>query len=81
VYLLKRKLNVQCPCGYVFEGLNDERDTIVRVRSHFELFHKDFLPFGITDAEVLALLKKERGNQKVPPRNVFHLKQNSPITQ
>jgi len=78
---LKRKINVQCPCGYVFEGLSDEGAAIARVRSHFDLFHKDFLPFGITNVEVLALLKKERGNHKVSPRNVSHLKQNSPITQ
>jgi len=74
------KLKVQCPCGHLFENLYDERDAIVRVRSHFELFHKDFLPFGITDAEVLAMLKIERGNQKVTPRNAFRLR-NSPMTQ
>lgn len=78
---MKSKLKVQCPCGYLFENLNDERDAIVRVRSHFELFHKDFLPFGITDAEVLAMLRIERGNLKVTPRNAFRLKQNSPMAQ
>jgi hypothetical protein len=65
----------------MFEGLSDEGDAIVRVRSHFEFFHKDFLPFGITNAEVLALLKRERGTQKVSPRIFSHFEQNSPITQ
>jgi hypothetical protein len=80
---LKGKLRVQCPCGYVFDGLSSEGDAIVRVRSHFELFHKDFLPFGITNAEVLALLEKEREDRKqnVSSSNFSHLKQNSPMVQ
>jgi hypothetical protein len=56
---LERKLSIQCPCGHIFEGLTDELDAIVRVRLHFDLFHRNFLPFGITKAEVLGLLKKE----------------------
>ena len=55
---LKKKLSGQCPCGYVFGTFDDVRDAIVKVRLHFEFHHKDFLPFGITDAEALALLKK-----------------------
>ena len=64
---LKKKIRVQCPCGYIFDTFNDCKAAIVAVRSHFESFHKDFLPFGITDTEVLALLKKGRtyGKQKV----------------
>lgn len=79
---LKRKLRVQCPCGYVFDGLSDMGDAIIRVRSHFELFHKDFLPFGITNAEVLALLKKDRKkrNQEDSPGHFSHHMQNSPLT-
>ena len=57
---LKRKLSVQCPCGYIFDAFNNYKDAIVAVRLHFESFHKDFLPFGITNTEVLALLKKGR---------------------
>jgi hypothetical protein len=68
---LKRKLSFQCPCGYVFDAFNDYKDAIVAVRLHFDCFHKDFLPFGITNTEVLALLKKGRvsGKQKVSLTN------------
>ena len=68
---MKKKLSGQCPCGYFFGIFDDVRDAIVNVRFHFEFYHKDFLPFGITDAEVLALLKKgrTRGTQKVPLSN------------
>ena len=71
VTCLKKKLSGQCPCGYFFGTFDDVRDAIVNVRFHFDFYHKDFLPFGITDAEVLALLKKGRthGTQKVPLNN------------
>ena len=80
---MKKKLSGQCPCGYGFGTFDDVKDAIVEVRLHFELFHKDFLPFGITNAEALALLKKGMVNseQKVSSSNFLHLKQNSPITQ
>jgi len=55
---LKRKIKVQCPCGYILGTFNDYKAAKIAVRSHFEFFHKDFLPFGITDTEVLALLNK-----------------------
>jgi hypothetical protein len=61
---LKRKLRGQCPCGYIFDNLRNAKEAIVRVQWHFERFHKDFLPFGITNAEVLALLKKEKTHKK-----------------
>ena len=63
---LKKKIRVQCPCGYVFDEFNDYKAAIVAIRLHFESFHKDFLPFGISDTEVSALLRKERthGRQK-----------------
>ena len=57
---LKRKIKVQCPCGYIFGTFNDCKAAIIAVRSHFEFFHRDFLPFGITDKEVLALINKGR---------------------
>jgi len=62
--MLKRKLRGQCPCGYIFDNLRNAKDAIVRVQSHFERFHKDFLPFGITNAEALALFKKESVHRK-----------------
>jgi hypothetical protein len=83
VTCLKRNLRVQCPCGYIFDALTNEKDAISRIRLHFERFHKDFLPFGITNAEALALLKKGIGNgkQKFSSNSFSHLKQNSPMTQ
>jgi hypothetical protein len=80
---LKNKLRGQCPCGYGFDTFNDTKAAIVEVRKHFERFHKDFLPFGITNVEALALLKKGRvrRNQKVSINNFSHLKQNPPTSQ
>ncbi len=80
---MKKKLSGQCPCGYIFDTLDDVKDAIVEVRSHFELFHKDFLPFGITDVEALALLKKGIGYGKkvVSSNNFGHLRQNRRIAQ
>ena len=68
---LKMKLSGRCPCGYFFDTFNDAKAAIVEVRQHFERFHKNLLPFGITDAEALALLKKGK----------VHRKQNALITQ
>ena len=77
---LKRKLRIQCPCGYVFDVLSTEKDALVRIRLHFERFHKDLLPFGITNSEALSLIKNAQvnGKQKDSSR---HFKQNSPISQ
>jgi hypothetical protein len=57
---LKANLTGQCPCGYIFGSFNDEKEAIAVVRLHFERFHNDFLPFGITDAEALYLLRKTK---------------------
>ena len=78
---LKEKLRGKCPCGYVFDTFSNEKAAIVQVRLHFERFHTNFLPFGITNKEALALLKKgnEHGKQKNFIRNFSHLKQNPPI--
>ena len=80
---MKKKLSGQCPCGYGFGTFDDVKDAIVEVRLHFELFHKDFLPFGITNAEALALLKTGivYGKKIVSSNNFGHLKQNRPIAQ
>ena len=61
---LKKKLSVLCPCGFTFNVLNSEKDSIAKIRLHFERFHKNFLPFGITNDEALSLLKKRRINRK-----------------
>ena len=69
---LKKKTRVQCPCGFIFDKFNDCKAAIVTVRSHFESVHKDFLPFGITDSEVLlAFLKQPStcGKQKAALTN------------
>jgi hypothetical protein len=80
---LKTKLSGQCPCGYFFGTFNNVKDAISEVRSHFELFHKDFLPFGITDSEALTLLKKGigYGKRKVSSNNFSHLRLNRKIAQ
>ncbi len=80
---LKKKLSGQCPCGYIFGNFDDVKDAIVEIRSHFELFHKDFLPFGITDSEALTLLKKGIGYGKkmVSSNNFGHLRLNRKIGQ
>jgi hypothetical protein len=80
---LKKKLRGQCPCGYVFDSYDDPKDALVEIRSHFELFHKEFLPFGITDSEALALLKKgtEYGKKIVSSDNYVNLRQNRKFAQ
>jgi hypothetical protein len=77
---LKRKLRIQCPCGYVFDVLSTEKDALVQVRMHFECFHKDFLPFGITDTEALSVIKNAGVNRKQKSFS-RHFKQNPPISQ
>lgn len=54
----------RCPCGYDFGIFNNEKAAIIEVRLHFERFHKNLLPFGITDAEVISLLKKGKVHSK-----------------
>jgi hypothetical protein len=68
---------------FFFGAFDDVRDAIVKVRLHFEFYHKDFLPFGITDAEALALLKKgvSQGKNLVCSNNVCHMKQKRRIAQ
>ena len=72
---MKKKLRGKCPCGYIFDAFSDEKSAIVEVRLHFERFHKDFLPFGITNTEALALLRKnsEHRKQKGLLNNISHL--------
>lgn len=64
---MKLKLSGRCPCGYFFDTFNDANAAIDEIRLHFERVHKNLLPFGITDDEALALLKKETSHKK---RNV-----------
>jgi hypothetical protein len=56
---LKKKIAGQCPCGYFFETLSSETVAVAMIQSHVESFHKDFLPFGITNEEAQMLLKVE----------------------
>ncbi len=80
---MKKKLSGRCPCGYFFGTFSEEKDAVVKVRLHFDLFHKDFLPFGITDAEALGLLKKGilYGKKIVSSNSFGSLKQNRKIAQ
>ena len=56
---LRKELKGQCPCcGYCFEILSSKDEAISMVRLHVECFHKDLLPFGITNDEALELLNQ-----------------------
>jgi len=80
---LKKKLYGKCPCGYVFGTFYDEEEAIAAVQLHFERFHINFLPFGITDDEALTLLIKVRktGRQKVTSNEFSKFKQKLPIVR
>jgi hypothetical protein len=41
-------------------------DAISMIKLHFESFHKRYLPFGITNDEVIALLKEE--HEEIKPK-------------
>ena len=65
---MRKMLNVQCPCGYRFKTFGSVNDAIAVIKLHFESFHKDFLPFGITNDEALTLLneRQEEIKSKIP---------------
>jgi hypothetical protein len=71
---LEKKLSGQCPCGHFFGTFDNVKDALVKVKLHFEFCHKDFLPFGITDAEALALFKKglSQGKKLICLKNVCY---------
>ncbi len=53
----------------------EDEVAISLLQSHFELFHKDFLPFGITDYEALTLIDKEKKATRARVlRNAFRSK-------
>ena len=68
---MRKMLNVQCPCGYRFKTFGSINDAIVIIKLHVESFHKDFLPFGITNDEALTLLNQgqEEIKSKISKRN------------
>ena len=61
---MKKKIAGQCPCGYFFETLSSKNAAVTMIQSHVKSFHKDFLPFGITNDEALTLLKIEHKERK-----------------
>ena len=61
---LRKELRGHCPCGFSFAIYGEEEDAISLVQSHFDLYHKDFLPFGATAADAFALLEKTVGRKK-----------------
>ncbi|MGD0204767.1 MAG: hypothetical protein ABSC20_12805 [Candidatus Bathyarchaeia archaeon] len=63
---MRKKLKGQCPCGYGFETFGSKNDAIAMVQLHVESFHKDFLPFGITNDEALTLLNE--GHEEIKPK-------------
>ena len=56
---MKKKITGHCPCGYCFETLSGENEAVALIQAHFERFHQDFLPFGLTHEEAVSLLKVE----------------------
>ncbi len=58
--VLNKKLIWQCPCGFAIEAFRGINDAITLVQVHIETSHKDYLPFGVTRTEILALLRKAR---------------------
>lgn len=64
VNCLKNKLNFQCPCGYGFEMFGIVNDAVSMVKLHVESFHKNYLPFGITNDEARALLNQRHEETK-----------------
>ena len=63
---MRKMLNVQCPCGYHFKTFESINDAIAAIKLHIESFHKDFLPFGITNDEALTLLNE--GKKEIKPK-------------
>ena len=69
---MRKMLNVQCPCGYRFKTFGSINDAIAIIKLHVESFHKDFLPFGITNDEALTLLnQQEEIKSKICKRNAY----------
>jgi hypothetical protein len=77
---LRRKLKGQCPCGYSFEILGSIYEAISMIRSHVESFHKDFLPFGLTNDEALSLLNKEETKSKISKRTTYSVQKESALS-
>ena len=73
---MRKMLNVQCPCGYRFKTFGSINDAIAIVKLHVESFHKDVLPFGITNDEALQLLKQGH-KPKISTRNAFSVQTES----
>ena len=61
---LRKKLRGHCPCGYAFVILGEEDKAISLIQAHFDLFHKDLLPFGITHYEASTLVQREFAYKK-----------------
>jgi hypothetical protein len=78
-----KKIKVQCPCGYAFEYFNNEETAILEIKSHFEHFHSNFLPFGITEMEALSLAKivEENRGKELRDRRRTSFKKNFPTNR
>ena len=63
---MRKVLNVQCPCGYRLKTFGSINDAIATVKLHVKKFHKDFLPFGITNEEALTFLNE--GQEEIKPK-------------
>ena len=56
---MKKNISVWCPCGYCVKGFKRKAEGILELQKHVEKFHKDILPFGITNKEALEFLSIE----------------------
>lgn len=63
----QRRLKCACPCGYGFETSRGKEEAVTMVQAHFNQFHADMLPFGLTTIEALALLTPVDNNRKPRP--------------
>jgi hypothetical protein len=53
---MRKKICGICPCGYSFLIIGNLTEAVEMMQLHFELSHKDLLPFGLTKLEALKLL-------------------------
>ncbi len=77
---LKKKFSGWCPCGYYVEGCSSKKEAILQLQLHVEKFHKDILPFGLTNEEALVLLKIKHVKSKEESK-VFTVKSTEIVVQ
>ena len=77
---MSKKLKIRCPCGYDFETFENQEEAIVVIQAHFEQFHADLLPFGLSREEASAFLKMNRQISKNYEKNADYYNQSKIFT-